>query len=171
MNSFDAVIYIVGIVAMITGFNAGLLRSVATILGYLVAMPMAVAATSLLAPILAAKFNMPAGQNSLVLVMSFLIIGVVLGTLLRIVINETVGPTISVADRLAGSALGGIRIALVAVTMVLIFDRLIPPDHQPGFLRGSHLRPILSIAGQKGLKSLPQDVTAYIDQLKRERRI
>jgi hypothetical protein len=27
------------------------------------------------------------------------------------------------------------------------------------------------VAGQRGLKSLPPDVTAYIDQLKRERRL
>jgi membrane protein required for colicin V production len=67
--------------------------------------------------------------------------------------------------------LGAVRIGLVAVTMVLIFDRIIPVDRQPGFLIGSKLRPILLVAGQKGLKSLPSDVTAYIDQLKRERHI
>jgi uncharacterized membrane protein required for colicin V production len=45
MNTFDAVVYFVGIVAIISGFKAGLLRSVATIIGYLTAMPIALAAT------------------------------------------------------------------------------------------------------------------------------
>ena len=67
--------------------------------------------------------------------------------------------------------LGAVRIALVAVTLVLIFDRIIPPNRQPAFLIGSKLRPILLAAGQQGLRSLPRNVTAYIDQLKRERRI
>jgi membrane protein required for colicin V production len=54
---------------------------------------------------------------------------------------------------------------------VLIFDRIIPPDHQPAFLSGSQLRPILLKAGQSGLRSLPPDVTAFIDQLKKAQRI
>ena len=39
------------------------------------------------------------------------------------------------------------------------------------FLKGSQLRPILLTAGQRGLRSLPPDVTAFIDQLKRDQRI
>jgi membrane protein required for colicin V production len=46
---------------------------------------------------------------------------------------------------------------------------LIPASLQPAYLVGSRLRPLLSIAGQKGFKSLPPDVIAYIDQLKRNR--
>jgi membrane protein required for colicin V production len=171
MNSFDATVYIVGGVAMITGFNAGLLRSIATIVAYLIAMPMAVAATSLIGPVLADRFSTPFGQNTFVLFISFLIIGIALAQVLRIAIDQTVGPTKSFEDRFAGAILGAVRIGLVAVMMVLIFERLIPPDRQPAFLTGSQLRPILSMAGQKGLKSLPPDIVAYIDQLKRDRRI
>jgi membrane protein required for colicin V production len=39
------------------------------------------------------------------------------------------------------------------------------------FLSGSRLRPIFSAAGQMGLKSLPADITAYVDRLKKDRRI
>jgi membrane protein required for colicin V production len=53
--------------------------------------------------------------------------------------------------------------------MVVIFDRIIPPGREPEFLKGSRLRPILSAAGQQGLKSLPPDVEDYIDHMKRER--
>jgi NhaP-type Na+/H+ or K+/H+ antiporter len=42
MNIFDAAIYLGLIVAVVTGFNAGFLRSLVTILAYLVAMPIAV---------------------------------------------------------------------------------------------------------------------------------
>jgi membrane protein required for colicin V production len=171
MNSFDAVVYFVALVAVISGFNAGLLRSLATILGYLAAMPIAVAATPYLSGMLADKFATPGAQNPLLFFVVLLAVGIVLGTLLRTAISETVGARVSLPDRLAGSMLGAVRIGLVAVTMVLIFDRIIPADRQPAFLTGSQLRPILLIAGQKGLKSLPPDVTAYIDQLKRDRRI
>jgi membrane protein required for colicin V production len=171
MNSFDAVVYFVGIVAIVSGFNAGLLRSVATIIGYLAAMPLALAATPLVAPAFADKFNGPGVQNSLVFFGVFLVAGIALGAALRAAISEVTGARISVLDRLAGSMLGAVRVAVVAVTMVLIFDRIIPADRQPAFLTGSQLRPILLVAGQKGLKSLPPDVTALIDQLKKQQRI
>ncbi len=171
MNSFDAVVYFVALVAIISGFNAGLLRSIATIMGYLAAMPVAMAAMPYASRMLADKLDAGVAQNSLTFFAVFLVIGMALGALLRTAISESVGPRICLPDRLAGSMLGAVRVALVAVTMVLIFDRIIPADRQPAFLVGSKLRPILLIAGQNGLKSLPPDVTAYIDQLKRERHI
>jgi len=70
---------------------------------------------------------------------------------------------------MAGAVLGAVRIFLVAVLVVVAFDRIIPTDRQPPFLVGSRLRPYLSAAGQKGLQSLPPDVEDYIDRLKRER--
>jgi hypothetical protein len=57
---------------------------------------------------------------------------------------------VSLPDRLAGSVLGVVRIGLVAMTLVLIFDRIIPLDRQPAFLRGSQLRPILLIGRPEG---------------------
>ena len=50
MNSFDAVVYLGLVVAVVTGFNAGLLRSAVTILAYLIAMPIAVWIMSLISP-------------------------------------------------------------------------------------------------------------------------
>jgi membrane protein required for colicin V production len=171
MNSFDAVVYGLTIVAIWSGFRAGLLRSVATIVGYAAAMPIALATAPLVAPLLAGKSQAVWTQDSVLVVGLFLAIGILLGALLRAAIGEVAGDSVHVTDRLAGSALGAVRIGLVAVTTVLIFDQLIPPDREPAFLRGSQLRPILSAAGRVGLKSLPPDVTAYIDRLKRERRI
>jgi membrane protein required for colicin V production len=177
MNIFDAAVYLVMAIAIIAGFKAGLLRSLATILGYVIAMPIAVATTPVISQLLAGKSTAkgisiaPGIQDSFLVLGVFLVTGIVLGMLLRVVVSETVGPSVSIPDRLAGSALGAVRIGLVAVVVVLIFDRLIPADRQPAFLIGSHLRPILSIAGQKGLKTLPPDTIAYIDQLKKDRRL
>jgi membrane protein required for colicin V production len=95
----------------------------------------------------------------------------VLGKMMRMALNETIGSEAGIGDRLAGAALGAVRVGLVAITMVLIFDSLVPLDRQPAFLTGSQLRPLLSVAGQRGFKSLPPDVAAYIDHLKRDRRI
>lgn len=171
MNSFDAVIYIALAIAVVTGFNAGLLRSAVTILAYLIAMPIAVWATSLVAPDIGGQPGSPLAQNSLLFFGLFLITGMVLGKLMRMALDETIGPGAGIGDRLAGAVLGAVRVGLVAVTVVLIFDQLVPSDRQPAYLAGSQLRPLLSAAGQKGFRSLPPEVTAAIDRLKRDRRI
>jgi membrane protein required for colicin V production len=171
MNSFDAVVFLALIVATVTGFNAGLLRSAATILAYLIAMPIAVMLMSLVSTGTDGKLGSPLLQNSPLLFGIFLITGIVLGKFMRMAIDETVGPQAGIADRLAGAALGAVRIGMVAVTLVLTFDLLAPLGRQPAFLAGSQLRPLLSEAGQKGLKSLPPDVVTYIDRLKKDRRI
>ena len=171
MNSFDAAIYIGLVVAVVTGFNAGLLRSAVTILAYLVAMPIAVWATSLMPPQIGGNPASPLAQNSLLFFGFFLVAGMVLGKLARMALDETIGPGAGLGDRLAGAALGAVRVGLVAITLVLIFDQLVPSDRQPAFLNGSQLRPLLSVAGQKGFKSLPPDVVATIDRLKKQGRI
>jgi membrane protein required for colicin V production len=171
MNSFDVVVYIGLAIAVVTGFNAGLLRSAVTILAYLLAMPIAVWIMSLISPEIDAKPGAPLTQNSLLFFAIFLIAGMVLGKLLRMALDETIGPGAGIGDRLAGAALGAVRVGLVAITLVLIFDQLVPADRQPAYLTGSQLRPLLSLAGQKGFKSLPPDVAAYIDRLKKDRQI
>ena len=171
MNSFDIAVYLVLAVAVIAGFRAGLLRSGVTILGYLLAMPIAVWATSLIVPQIAGNPAVSMTQNSLIFFASFVVAGIVLGALLRMAVNDMIGSDIGLGDRLGGAALGAIRVFLIAVTMVLIFDQLIPPTLQPAFLVGSQLRPMLSAAGQKGFKSLPPEATAMIDQFKRDHRI
>jgi membrane protein required for colicin V production len=171
MNLFDAAIYLCLLVAIVAGFRSGLLRSLATILGYVCAAPLAVAAAPYLTPMLAGQFRLPPVQTSLALFGVFVAIGMVLSALLRVAVGELVGPDVSVPDRAAGAMLGALRVVLLAVLMVVIFDRIIPPGREPAFLAGSQLRPILSQAGQAGLKSLPPDVVDYIDRLKRERGI
>jgi membrane protein required for colicin V production len=168
MNSFDAVVYVGLALAVIAGFKAGLLRSAVTILAYLIATPIAVWIMSLVAPEIGGK--QPA-QTSLLFFGVFLVAGMVLGKSMRMALDETIGPGAGIGDRLAGAALGAIRVGLVAVTLVLIFDRLVPSDRQPAYLTGSHLRPLLLVAGQTGLKTLPPDLVAYIDRLKNDRRI
>jgi membrane protein required for colicin V production len=171
MNIFDIAIIAALIVAVITGFNAGLLRSAVTILAYLFAMPLAVWLMSLLSSGSNVATSAPLAQNSLVFFAVFLMSGVALGKMARMAIDETIGSEAGIGDRLAGALLGAARVGLVAITLVLIFDQLVPADRQPAYLTGSQLRPLLSMAGQKGFKSLPPDITAYIDRLKRERQI
>ena len=171
MNIFDIAVTIALIVAVITGFNAGLLRSAVTILAYLFAMPLAVWLMSLLSSASDAATSAPLAQNSLLFFAVFLVSGMALGKMARMAIDETMGSEAGIGDRLAGALLGAARVGLVAITLVLIFDQLVPADRQPAYLTGSQLRPLLSMAGQRGFKSLPPDVTAYIDRLKRDRQI
>jgi membrane protein required for colicin V production len=171
MNSFDAVVYLALVVAAVAGFNAGFLRSLVTILAYLIAMPIAVWVMSLVFPATGGDPSASFAQRSLLLFGIFLVAGIALGKMMRMALDEAIGPSAGIGDRLAGALLGAVRVGLVAITLVLIFDQLVPPDRQPEYLIGSELRPLLSAAGQKGFKSLPPDVTATIDRLKRERRI
>jgi membrane protein required for colicin V production len=168
MNSFDAVVFIGLVIAVFTGFNAGLLRSAVTILAYLIAMPTAAWAMSLVSPAIGGA---SLTQNSPLFFGVFFGAGIGLGKLMRMALDDAIGPQTGLGDRLAGAALGAVRIGLVAITVVLIFDALVPPDRQPAYLAGSQLRPLLSVAGQKGFKSLPPELVAYIDRLKKDRRI
>jgi membrane protein required for colicin V production len=170
MNSFDIVVCLASVVAIVTGFKAGLLRSAVTILAYLIAMPVAVWMMSLVSTS-GGKFASPVAQNSPLLFGVFLITGIVFAKFMRMALDDAVGTEAGIGDRLAGAALGAVRVGLVAITFVLSFDQLVPSDRQPAYLRGSRLRPLLSLAGEKGVRSLPSDVVAYIDRLKKDRRI
>ena len=169
MNLFDAFITAAALVAIVIGFTSGLLRSVATILGYLLAAPLAVAITPRIVPFVLGNGTLPPDKSWLPVVVLFVVFGVAFGALFRNLLNELIDDEISLFDRVAGAVLGAVRIFLVAVLVVVVFDRIIPADHEPPFLAGSKLRPYLSAAGQKGLESLPADVDDYIDRLKRER--
>ena len=169
MNSFDAAVFIGLIIAVVTGFNAGLLRSGVTILAYLIAMPITLWAMSMLYR--GSGIELSLTQNSPFFFGIFLVIGLVLGKFMRMAVDDAVGPSAGIGDRLGGATLGVVRVGLVAVTLVVVFDQLVPAGRQPAFLNGSQLRPLLSEVGQKGFKSLPPDVAAMIDRFKREQRI
>ena len=101
----------------------------------------------------------------------FLVAGMGLGHLARMALDEAIGADAGIGDRLGGATLGAVRVGLVATSFVLIFDQLVPVNRQPAFLNGSHLRPLFSAAGQSGFSSLPPDVAATIDRLKKQQQI
>lgn len=170
MNIFDIAIYAGLLIAVVGGFHVGLLRSAATIVGYLIAMPIAVWIAGLISPQLRpAETSLLEGPSLLFIV--FLVAGIVFGKLLRMVVDEITGTDVGLLDRLGGALLGAVRLFLVAVTLVLIVDQLMPANRQPAFLSQSSLRPMLSWAAAQGIKSLPPDITAYIDRLKRQYRL
>jgi membrane protein required for colicin V production len=169
INVFDGAIYLCLAVAIISGFRSGLLRSLATIFGYVIAAPVAVALMPYINPVLIDRVQLQPAQMSYAFFAVFIIIGFVLAMLMRGAVGEIAGNQISAPDRAAGAFLGAIRVILLAVLMVLVFERIIPAGREPPFLTGSKLRPILSQAGQEGLRKLPPDITTYIDRIKRER--
>ena len=169
INLFDAAVYIALFVAVVMGFMTGMLRSLATIFGYVAAMGAALALAPKLTPIMTAQFKLSPMQTWLWFAVAFLVAGMALSALLRLAVSEMVGPTVSIPDRVAGAMLGALRVALLAVLIVVVFDRVIPPGREPEFLKGSKWRPVLSQAGRQGLRSLPPGVDEYIDRLKRQR--
>ncbi|MBN8976134.1 MAG: CvpA family protein [Rhizobiales bacterium] len=171
MNIFDIAIYAGLLIAVVGGFHVGLLRSAATIVGYLMAMPVAVWITGLIAPQLLRSAETSLLEGPFLLFIVFVLVGIVFGKLLRMVVDEITGTDVGLLDRLAGALLGAVRLFLVAITLVLIVDQLMPTNRQPAFLNQSSLRPMLSWAAAQGIKSLPPDITAYIDRLKRQYRL
>ena len=170
MNGFDLAVYAGLLIAVVSGFSTGLVRSGVTILAYIVAMPIAVWVMSFVPP-LTENANSPLMQNAGFFLGAFLVIGMVLGKLARIPVDEAIGTDIGLVDRFGGAALGAVRVGLVATSVVLVFDRLIPSYRQPAFLQDSQLRPFFSAMGQKGVRALPPELTATIERLKRERHI
>jgi membrane protein required for colicin V production len=169
LNIFDAVICIAMLIAAISGYNAGLVRSLAVMTGYLCATPLAVTVTTHFSSSI--QPTAPWGQNFILFFIVFIALGSLIGALFRFSINDLFGASINPVDRIAGSCLGMIRICFVAIAAVIVFDRIIPSDREPGFLHGSTLHPLLSRAAQRGFRSLPPDMISYIDQLKKDRGI
>jgi membrane protein required for colicin V production len=171
MNPFDAAICLVALFAIVAGFNAGLLRSLATIFGYAAAAPAAIALSPLVTQLLSQSAGLPPGSTPYVAPLLFVLLGAAFGIAARIAVAELAGERRSLLDRGFGALLGAVRIGLVAVLLVLVFDRMIPPNREPAWLKGSQLRPWLSAAASRGVKTLPSDALAAIDRLKRERGI
>jgi membrane protein required for colicin V production len=174
MNTFDAIVIAVTLIAVVTGFMSGLLRSLTAILAYLIAAPIAVSLTPRLTALIFGQSGIPTDKTWIALFTVFIGLGLLISALLRGLVDELAGDEIGMDeigmfDRLAGGVLGAVRILLVAVLIVIVFDRLIPADREPGFLVGSKLRPYLSDAGRKGLQTLPPDIADYIDRTKRDR--
>jgi membrane protein required for colicin V production len=137
-------------VAVVMGFMTGMLRSLATIFGYLAAATIAVVATPCVSRLFTGVFHLPPTQPWIEFVAVFLVAGLVLSALCRAAVNELVGARVSIPDRVAGALLGAVRVGLLAVVLVLVFDRIIPPGREPAFLHGSQWRPVLSNLGQQG---------------------
>src|ERR1700761_4910902 len=171
MNPFDIAVSIALLVAMVAGFNAGLLRSAVTILAYLIGMPLAVWLMSMLSAHVDLATSAPLAQPTLMFSAVFLITGMVLGKIARVAIDDAIGSEPGIGDRLLGALLGAARVGLVAITLVAVFDQLVPADRQPGYLVGSQVRPLLSMGGARGIRSLPPDAARYIDRLKRAQQI
>lgn len=173
MNPFDAVVLGVALVGLATGFSAGLLRSLATILAYVIAAPVALAIAPAIVNWLNTRAVLPADKAplllSLVPFITLIVIAVMLGTLMRAAVGSATGGRTMFIDRVLGALLGLVRIGLLAVLLVLIFERIIPPGREPPWLKESQLRPYLSVAGAQGLRALPPEVTRYIDELRRQR--
>jgi membrane protein required for colicin V production len=168
VNSFDAVIAALALIAAVMGFMTGAMRSVATVIAYLAAAPLALAATPYASVLLSTQAETPPVNRWIVLAALFVVGGMLLGVLLRGVVTVLTGPTASLSDRFVGALFGAARIGFAAILMVLVFDRVIPAHLEPDFLAQSRLRPILSAAGAKGLRTLPPEAVDLIDRLKRE---
>src|SRR5471030_2049417 len=106
MNTFDAVVSAVALLAIVMGFRAGLLGSLATILGYLLAAPLAIALTPSVAPLVLGPSTLAPDRTWLVLCGLFVAAGIGVSALLQTAVSELIGPEIGLFDRMAGAVFG-----------------------------------------------------------------
>jgi len=111
----------------------GLLRSLATTIGYICGAGIAVAATPKALSLLANYPKIPTLQTWIVVVAIFIVTGALISALLRLTASGIAGRNITVPDRIGGAALGAFRVAMLAIMLVLVFDRMIPPEREPLF--------------------------------------
>jgi membrane protein required for colicin V production len=171
MNIFDAVVLGVAVIAVIFGYRVGLFRSLATIVGYLIAAPVAIVVAPKIASLLTAQPRSSEEPGMVAIAAVFLLVGFVTAALLRNAVGLVAGEDVSAPDRALGGALGAVRVFLLAILMVLIFERIIPAKQEPAWLAQSLLRPLLSAAGEQGVRKLPPDIVAQIDRMKKQRGI
>lgn len=169
--AFDALVYSFLALAIVLGFVAGLLRSLATILAYVLAAPFAIGVAPAFSRYLTQTMDMPSAFSGFVLAGTLLAAGMLLSALFRRAVADLAGHEIGIFDRLFGATLGAARVGLVMVMIVLIWDQVIPRGREPAFLQGSYTRPYFTAAGQAGLRKLPPQVANYIESIKRTRRI
>ena len=171
MNMFDLAVMIGLVVAIFSGFATGLVRSAITILAYLLAMPIAVWVMSYVPP-LDEQYASPLGHNTGFFLGAFLIIGMALGKLARMAVDEAVGDDPGIVDRLGGGALGAVRVGLVATSVVLVFDQLIPAGRAARFPEGIAVAAdLLRTSAKRASARCRRKLAATIDRLKRERHI
>jgi membrane protein required for colicin V production len=170
MNPFDITVAVALVAFMGFGFRAGLLRSLASIFGYVAAAPVAVAATSWVSPALASDAAPPWTRNFMLFFVVLFVVGAAVGHLLRQGLATVAGDDVDIVDRIVGAIFGAVRVGLVVLPVVVAFDRFVPVGREPAFFAGSKLRPIFSAVGRRGWQSMPPDAAAYLDKLSRQRR-
>ena len=102
----------------------------------------------------------------------FLVAGIVLGKLMRMALDDSIGTEAGIGDRLAGAALGAVRVGLVAITLVLIFDQLVPTGSPAGI--PDRLAAAAAVVGRPGKRvssRCRRMSRPIIDRLKKDRRI
>jgi len=168
LNSFDAVVVTLALLAALMGFMTGVLRALATIAGYVAAAPITFVAATLVMTAMAGSSPAPAMQTGAIMAATFVASGIVVGALLRTLLDALFGRHVTMSDRLAGSLLGAARIGALAVLAIVVVDRVVPATLQPSFLTDSRLRPLLSAAGQQGMRALPPEIDVAIDRITRQ---
>src|SRR6185437_12961808 len=105
-NSFDLAVIGILLVAVVMGFQSGLLRALATILGYVCGAAFAVAATPTASHILTEQLRVKPMAEGIVFTGVFLVAGMLVAAAMRMLVGELAGKNIGVVDRMAGATLG-----------------------------------------------------------------
>ena len=98
MNIFDVIVIGATLVAVVMGYRSGLLRSLATIFGYLLAAPVAIVATPKLAPLFSVQTATPGATNVLLFAGVFLGTGFLMGAMLSSAVSFATGENVSLPD-------------------------------------------------------------------------
>ena len=170
--TLDLALFAVVVGSAIIAYLRGFVREVfslaswigAAVLAWVAFDPLAALLSEFLQPLLLARIAAGAGGFLVALVLLSVIAGRIAGRVER--------SSHSALDRALGFLFGIVRGAVIICALYLVGARLVPPDHQPGWVKDARSIPLVAAGAREIERLLPSGVADYgateADRIQRE---
>ena len=170
--TLDLALFAVVVGSAIIAYLRGFVREVfslaswigAAVLAWVAFDPLAALLSGFLQPLLLARIAAGAGGFLVALVLLSVIAGRIAGRVER--------SSHSALDRALGFLFGIVRGAVIICALYLVGARLVPPDHQPGWVKDARSIPLVAAGAREIERLLPSGVADYgateADRIQRE---
>ena len=147
MTNFDYAAGFLLLVSGVVGFARGATREVSTVVAFVLAAIVSVAALRLSGPAAATVIHARWLANTAAILAVF-IVAYLLFRLIGAALTRTVRETgLSGPDRALGFAIGLVRGVVVLGAFALLLDAAMPPERMPAWISGARLYPLADAAG------------------------
>ena len=147
MTNFDYAAGFLLLVSGVVGFARGATREVTTVVAFVLAAIVAVAALRLSGPVMATVIHARWLANTAAILLVFIVAYLVF-RLVGVALTRTVQQTgLSGLDRLLGFAIGLVRGVVVLGGFALLLNAAMPPERMPTWISNARLYPLADAAG------------------------